>query len=199
MKDDAKAERHSRIAAAAYEVIEEKGYLGTSMLAIARRAKASNETLYNWYGDKAGLFRALIDDNAEIVRERIVASLEEGDDLYSALAAFGPVLLGMLLGKRAVALNRAAAADPSGELGGAIARGGRDAVAPLLVGLFARHGTGALRTAEEAAGTYIALLVADRQIRRVIGAMPEPTAEQCAEWSTSALATLKILMAGSPS
>ncbi len=49
-------------------MLDAKGYAGASMLAIARQAKASNETLYNWYGDKNGLFRALVVRNAGEVR-----------------------------------------------------------------------------------------------------------------------------------
>ncbi|MEQ8740678.1 MAG: helix-turn-helix domain-containing protein, partial [Hoeflea sp.] len=60
MREETRAARQAQIEQAAYEVLEEKGYAATSMLAIAKRARASNETLYNWYGDKTGLFRALV-------------------------------------------------------------------------------------------------------------------------------------------
>ena len=57
MREEKKSLRQQQIEDAAYEVLEAKGYDGTSMLGIARQARASNETLYNWYGDKQGLFQ----------------------------------------------------------------------------------------------------------------------------------------------
>ena len=48
------------------------------------------------------------------------------------LAQLSPKLLEMLVSDRAIALNRAAAADSSGVLGGAIASAGRQTVAPLI-------------------------------------------------------------------
>ena len=48
--------REEEIEAAAYRLLEERGFAGTGMQAIAQAAHASNETLYRWYGDKTGLY-----------------------------------------------------------------------------------------------------------------------------------------------
>ena len=55
MKSETRTERQKQIESAAYLVLEKKGFSGASMLAIAKQAKASNETLYRWYKDKNGL------------------------------------------------------------------------------------------------------------------------------------------------
>lgn len=68
MKRETQLIRKDQIERAAYEVLKEKGYAGASMLSIARKARASNETVYNWYGDKAGLFKALVQRNAAEVK-----------------------------------------------------------------------------------------------------------------------------------
>ncbi len=52
-------ERRRAVLDAALTVLERQGYAGTSMLDIAREARASKETLYAWFGDKKGLFAAL--------------------------------------------------------------------------------------------------------------------------------------------
>ena len=52
MRDDKKQQRRRQIEAAAYDLLVQYGYDGTSMLAVAKAAKASNETMYRWYGDK---------------------------------------------------------------------------------------------------------------------------------------------------
>jgi AcrR family transcriptional regulator len=75
MREENRNERRDAIEAAAYELLATKGYLGTSMLAVARKAKASNETLYRWYGDKQGLFRSMVERNAEAVRRSLEAAL----------------------------------------------------------------------------------------------------------------------------
>ena len=89
MTDTSREARTHQIANAAYALLEERGYGGMSMLAVAKRARASNETLYRWFGDKTGLFRALIEINARSVTERLDNA--PGDDPREALAALGAI------------------------------------------------------------------------------------------------------------
>lgn len=175
MRDENKASRQEKIEEAAYAVLEAKGYAGASMLAIARAAKASNETLYNWYGDKNGLFKALVLRNAEQVKALLEDGLRSDQQPMEILRALGPRLLALLVSPRAIQLNRAAAADPSGELGAAISERGREAVGPLIGEVLerARHeGALAFDLTGEAVALYLNLLVGDLQIRRAIGREP---------------------------
>lgn len=169
MDDRTKRQREVAIFAAAYAQLAEHGYGGASMLRIAKAAKASNETLYRWYGDKDGLFTAMVRDNAAQTRALLCEALEEKGEAWAALEAVAPIFLGMILGDRAILLNRAAAADASGALGAAIATGGRGEVMPLLVQLMARVCVGSGNVAEQAAEWFLGLLLGDLQIRRVIG------------------------------
>lgn len=183
MRNEKKAERQKQIAEAAYEVLAEKGYAGASMLSIAKKAKASNETLYRWYGNKQGLFRDLVAQNAELVAMQLKQELGKAEHSLQALEAIGERLLAMLLSPRAIALNRAAAADAevSGELGQALAEAGRDHVLPLLVeflGQLRAEGFLAFDHVDETAELYVALLVGDMQIRRVTGVLAELPAEE---------------------
>ncbi|UWQ17837.1 TetR/AcrR family transcriptional regulator [Jannaschia sp. M317] len=181
MKDTRRKAREAQIEQAAYEVIEAKGYAGTSMLAVARRARASNETLYNWYGDKQGLFRALVQRNAQEVTDHLAQAIAGSEDPADAiLVDVGALLLGLVAGQRAVALNRAAAADPTGALGALIAQGGRDTVAPMLGRLIAqvlRRSGPAQVDAAAATALFLDLLIGDLQIRRVIGQADMPDAD----------------------
>nr|MEC9418796.1 TetR family transcriptional regulator [Pseudomonadota bacterium] len=54
MRAEARERRKAAIEAAAIELLLDQGYDNLSMLAVAKKAKASNETLYRWYGDKTG-------------------------------------------------------------------------------------------------------------------------------------------------
>jgi len=174
---DKQEDRRARIETAAYGVLEAVGYGPASMLAIAKAAKSSNETLYKWYGNKQGLFCALVEANAQQSRELLEAVLQTDSDPLAALGRLGPILLAMVTGERAIALNRAAASDvkDTATLGPAIARAGRNTIAPLLGAVIsAAIAAGELAAADpaEAAEVYINLLIGDLQIRRVIGVMP---------------------------
>ncbi|MEL7264283.1 MAG: TetR/AcrR family transcriptional regulator [Planctomycetota bacterium] len=198
MKTDKKTERQTQIEEAAYKVLEDKGYAGTSMLGIAKAARASNETLYNWYGDKQGLFRALVTRNAAEVRDHLESELHTTRDALSILGTLGPKLLKLLTGDRAVAINRAAAADASGELGATLSQAGRETIFPLIEQVLLRaRQEGALQfdNPEQAVGLYLDLLVGDMQIRRVIGRAPAPTDAFCHERSERAVVHLSRLLA----
>lgn len=179
--------RRDEIEAAAYGVLEAKGFAAMSMLAVARAAGASNETLYRWYGDKTGLLAALISRNADAAAEAVEAATAAARGLEAELETVGEALLGMLVGPRAVALNRAAAGDSSGTLGRALAEGGRSRIMPLIAGLLARHGAGG-------AELFLALLVGDWQVRRVTGAMAPPSDPEIRACVAQAVADFLVLL-----
>lgn len=192
-----KEQREEAIADAAYKLLAEKGYGATSMLAVAKAAKASNETLYRWYGDKNGLFRALIARNADLVRLPLEAALESDAPAIDALAEVAPVLLQMLTSDRAIVLNRAAAADPTGDLGQALTELGRGTVGPLLAQLIGRAmAQGALPEGAHGPATrrFVDLLVGDLQMRRAIGALPALPEAECASRADQAIADLKVIL-----
>ncbi|MDD9728237.1 TetR/AcrR family transcriptional regulator [Roseovarius sp. SK2] len=201
MREENRSLRQQQIETAAYALLEEKGYAGTSMLAIARKARASNETLYNWYGDKQGLFKALVTRNAAEVKSLLEEELAAKENPMATLARFGPKLLELLLGDRAIALNRAAAADPTGELGAVISEAGRETVLPLLVETLEqakRRGDLSFDHPEETAALYMNLLVGDLQIRRVIGRVPAPSRDFCEKRSALTLRRLSLLLVPEP-
>lgn len=202
MRDEKRAERQKTIEAAAYALLAEHGYDGISMLKIAKRAKASNETLYRWYGDKKGLFQALVRRNAEVISLEVEA-LERGEHKPDEiLEALGPKLLKMLLSEQAIALNRAAAADPTGELGRELAAAGRETVVPLIIDIFEKLlAARKLETskADRFTDLYIRLLVGDLQVRMVTGALTAFSEADCLARSKEALADLDCLLASATS
>ncbi|WP_298861617.1 TetR/AcrR family transcriptional regulator [uncultured Sulfitobacter sp.] len=194
MREETRQRRHTAIAAAAYELLAQKGYDGASMLSIAKAAKASNETLYKWYGDKQGLFQALVRDNAAQTEQVLKEAIEGDTDPMKSLQEIAPLFLGMLLGDRAVLLNRAAAAEPSGELGSALSAGGREIVQPLFGNLIAQAtGTQGAQAAQLTAH-FLGLLVGDLQIKRVIGVQNALTKSEIdTQASTALLAFAKLV------
>jgi len=174
MRPEKQEARRREIETAAYAVLAEKGFTGASMLAIAKRAGASNETLYKWYGSKQGLFRSMIEENARAVAELLQASISSDQDPMETLKKLGPLLLGLLVSDKAIALNRAAVADAeeTGQLGQTLTEAGRESIAPLIGQVFeaARaKGLVAFGETREIVEVYVGLLVGDLQIRRAIG------------------------------
>lgn len=184
--------REQEIEAAAYLLLEEHAFARVGMQAIARAARASNETLYRWYGDKTGLYRALIARNAKSVGDALEQAQAQGTHGCALLRTVGPVLLTMLLGEHSAALYRAAAADASGVLGSALVELGRDAGVPRIRhvmvqaqarGELAVQRDGADVTPDELTEMWLTLLIGDLQVRRVIGAIaplgPDAVARRC--------------------
>ena len=194
MRSEKRNERARQIEAAAYEILEEKGFAGLSIQAISRKARTSNETLYRWYGDKNGLFEALIRGNSANVEAALDAS--DSTSGLDQLSDVGPVLLTMLLGERAISLNKAAAADTSGVLGRALAREGRNAIAPRIIAIMENALASELLAGaapQELAEVYFSLLIGDLQIRRATGVLAMPREEYIRKRAGDALNLLQRL------
>lgn len=205
MRDERRAARETQILDAAFAELLERGYRGTTMLAVAKRAGASKETLYSWYGDKRGLFAALVKSNAASIEALLSDALAKEADPRKTLHQLGPLLLDLLLGERAVAINRAAAADVAegGALGKALAESGRERILPLICQvLLQARAAGFLDfdDVKEAAETYLGLLLGDLPVRRIIGVAAQPSkAEQAARAEAALTRFLRLHAAESSS
>jgi AcrR family transcriptional regulator len=177
-------ERREEILEVALALLAERGYRGASMLEIARRAQASKETLYAWFGDKRGLFEELVRWQAERVDAVIAPNLErDGDDPSEVLGGFALELQRLLLGERAVVINRAAISEATSDptFARILAARGRGSVVPNLERyLEGQRERGRLEFEE--AGTaidaLIGLTIGDQQVRRLLGALPMPETEE---------------------
>src|SRR5918998_6900769 len=178
------AERREQILGVALCVLAERGYRGASMLEIARRAKASKETLYAWFGSKRGLFEELVSWQAERVDAAIAPNLErEDDDPSEVLRGFALELQRLLLGERAVVINRAAISETTSDSTFAeiLATQGRGSVVPKLVRYLEgqrERGRLEFEDAEVAIDALIGLAIGDQQVRRFLGVLPMPGPEQ---------------------
>ena len=140
----------------------------------------------------------MVDSNAIRIRVELETALAHDSSPLTALENVGPVLLEVLTSERAVALNRAAAADPSAVLGTALAQAGRETVVSLICKALERAYDAKLLAFDDtqsAADLYLSLLIGDLQIRRVTGQMPAPDATQIKLRSQHALDILKRVLA----
>ena len=182
--------RREEIEALAFDLLEEEGFEGTSMKAIAARARASMETLYNWYGDKLGLFAALVERNTGRVLKQLSQAGPDVAAPEDRLRMTAETLLAMLSSPQAIALNRAAILDTTGRLGLLLTSSGREVVGPHLAGLLIDwRETGAVDFDDprSATATFVNLLVGDHQIRRATHAEKELTSKDVSERTERAL------------
>jgi AcrR family transcriptional regulator len=78
-----KEDRRREILDAAFHEFAGKGYAGASMEAIARRARASKETLYAWFQNKEALFNILVSSRlAAMIRRSEVAAAEDASPAH---------------------------------------------------------------------------------------------------------------------
>ena len=80
-----KEERRREILDAAFEEFSTKGYAGASMGAIARRARASKETLYAWFDNKETLLNILFAARLDGMTTRAAAAAEQDPSVANIL------------------------------------------------------------------------------------------------------------------
>jgi AcrR family transcriptional regulator len=177
-------ERREEILEVALSVLAERGYRAASMREIAKRAQASKETLYAWFGNKRGLFEELVRWQAERVDAVIAPNLEhDSDDPSEVLRGFTLELQRLLLGDRAVVINRAAISEATSDptFARILATQGRDSVVPKLERYLEKQreqGHLKFEEAGTAIDTIIGLAIGDQQVKRLLGVLPMPEPEQ---------------------
>lgn len=188
-------QRRERVLEAAFEELIESGYDGVTMLKIAKRAGASKETLYSWFGNRIGLFTAMIEDNGENAAARVRAALAGDADPTETLTGFCMGLLRLLTADRGVALNRAAMNSP--ELAEILLASGRHRVGPIVEEYLQRldqRGVIAVDDPADAFTLLYGLAIRDLQIRVLLGENP-PDDEVVRRQATGAVTTFLTLMA----
>lgn len=188
--------RRRRVLEAAHAELIERGYENLTMSGVARRAAASKETLYSWFGSREGLFKALIEHSADASSEQVRAAIEGSPDPYETLVGYATGLLTLLTSDGSIALNRAAMASP--ELAVALLASGRHRVGPMvatyLAGL-AESGYIDIDDPEDAFTLLYGLVVRDSQIRVLLGEKP-PSIRQRKHQARTAVDQFLHLSAG---
>jgi len=173
LPDAEREARRTEILDAALETLVGHRYEDVTMLDVARRAGASKETLYRWFGDRDGLFAELIERNAAAVTSTVQDALSADAEPRTSLTTFASRLLRLLTGPKSVALNRAAMGSP--DLAHVLLDSGRHTVGPLvgryLLSLRER-GIVTFDDSEQAFSVLYGLIVRDTQIRVLLGESP---------------------------
>ncbi|MBU1376195.1 MAG: TetR/AcrR family transcriptional regulator [Alphaproteobacteria bacterium] len=89
----------------------ERGYAATSIDAIIARAGGSKRNIYAQFGSKAGLFTAIVSQNADQALATLEIDEAAGRDLRETLAAFGRRLLEVYMSPTVLGIYRVVVAE----------------------------------------------------------------------------------------
>ncbi len=174
-EDDAPSPRQREVLDAALRLLIRDGGRLT-MSALAAEANCSKETLYRWYGDRAGLLNAIVRWQAAQVRvEALSGARIDRAALSARLKQFASDWLRVVSSERSLALNRLAigqAGDDGGDLGAMVLANGRFALGQRLKPVLeAARAAGLLKfdSAEEAFRSFFGLVARDVHIRLLLG------------------------------
>lgn len=96
---------------AAADIFFEQGYAATSIDAIIERAGGSKRNIYNEFGNKEGLFAAIVTENAEKALSALAIDGGGDRDLRSTLTAFGKQLMEIYMSPAVLGVYRIAVTE----------------------------------------------------------------------------------------
>ncbi|GAB4170405.1 MAG: TetR/AcrR family transcriptional regulator [Thalassobaculales bacterium] len=167
--------RRQAILEAAAAVFMEKGFAAASLSDIVRRSGGSLSTLYQMFGNKQGLFRAIVADRCRQITEMFEDAGVDDRPPREALTELGHRLFGLVMGPEAVPVLRLVVAE-SGNGDTAFAEAfftggpenGKARVAEYLAGQ-ARRGLLALDDPREASEQFCSLVLGKHHVRALCG------------------------------
>ncbi|MDB5453720.1 MAG: TetR family transcriptional regulator [Caulobacteraceae bacterium] len=172
--------KNEAILQAAGDVLAERG-LSAPMSMIARRARVSKQTIYNHYGAKTDLIRALASRRVLM----LTAPLEPAFDgsTEEKLAMYARTMLGMVSAPATYALMRLTiqSANELPELAREVYEAGPKTSRERLATFLAAENTAgrlSIPNAIEAAEMFIGMASGQRQTRALMGLPPEAVGEQ---------------------
>lgn len=191
--------REQEVLATVLDLIVEEGD-GFSMSKVAKRASCSKETLYRWFHDREGLLTATVQWQASKVSlPKIPQETLTISQLRHSLEVFAVNWLTVITSEISIALNRLAIsvsatkdAEDRNNLGKIVLHNGPFAMARRLKPVFElATRKGLLRTTdhEEAFRVFFGLVVADTQIRALLGEKNKLSARQIRHYSNNAVET----------
>jgi AcrR family transcriptional regulator len=176
-----RVDKHRAILDAALDVFARRGYADTSLDDVAEAAGVAKPTIYNHFGDKAGLFAAVVESASEAsnkkVADVIASTSTTPDDLRAELETLGASLVGCLQGGPGSAVMRLQLVEGHRfpELISRVRDGNRNRTLDLLAGKLAQlAATGRLRITEpgRAARQLMALVSDEPLVQSGFGAQP---------------------------
>lgn len=172
--------RRERLLGVAREVFLERGFEATTLDDIIARAGGSKATLYEQFGDKAGLFAAIIAAICDDIQAPVTGGLGSDPDAGTTLQAFARRFMTRLMEAESLALYRLVIAESRRfpELGQRVfAAGPERAAASLAIYLRSETRAGRLivRDPDTAVRIFLEMIKGDLHTRALFGAGKPPS------------------------
>jgi TetR/AcrR family transcriptional regulator, mexJK operon transcriptional repressor len=187
----------------ATELFLAQGYGATSIEAVAQQARVAKRTFYARFGDKPGLFAAVVQRIVERLRPPADVPLFEGDSCEAVLQRLARLILRASLMPEALGLNRLILGESARfpDLAAVVMREGAtsDVVRQIAAVLEAEKQAGRLRIDQPqfAASHFIQMVVAQPQ-RRAQGLGPPMTEAELDRWAADTVALFLYGCRGRP-
>ena len=196
--EDVPSAREQEVLSVVLDLMVEEGD-GFSMASVARRASCSKETLYRWYGDRDGLLTATVQWQASKVA---MPKLDDGnlnlEAFSTTLYEFASSWLSVLTSDVSIALNRLAVShvgNNKSSLGQIVLENGPYAMRSRLLPIFLKGQKADLINVrgDEAFRLFFGLVVADAQIRSLLGDDKKPSNQDIKKFAQSAVEQFLVL------
>lgn len=185
--------RREALLRAAAEVFFEQGYAATSIDAIIERAGGSKRNIYSEFGNKEGLFTAIVTENADRALSSLkVDEIGGGRDLRETLTAFGRHLMDVYMSPGVVGIYRIAVTEANRfpELVRAFYEQGPGRTTIRLAEVLeAARERGEIRTddCQRAADHFVGMIRDNLHLQVVLGLRAAPSEEEAQEAVSSAV------------
>lgn len=186
-QDERRTARRQAILDAAEALFLEYGYPSVSLNTIVQRSGGSLATIYQMFGNKQGLLRAVVDRNSDEDLRGLDTLLSSDLPPRRILEEFAIGYLKILTSPRTIAFMRLIITeslnDP--EFGSAFDRDMQLRYVARIAGLFERWnaaGKALIDRSWEAADLYFALLLSNAPVRLLLGIQPEGASREDIIW-----------------
>ena len=177
------ARRRESLLQAAAEVFFEQGYAATSIDAIIKRVGGSKRNIYEEFGNKEGLFIAIVAQNADRVLSTLEIEQAEGYELRETLTAFGQHLMDVFMSPAMIGIYRIAVTEANRfpELVRAFYEQGPGRAASRLAEVLTRarqRGDIRANDCHRLAGHFVGMIRDNLHLQVVLGLRPPPSKKQ---------------------
>jgi len=172
-----------RLLQAAAEVFFEQGYAATSIDAIIERAGGSKRTIYSEFGNKEGLFSAIVKGSADQALWTLEIDEVKGHDLHTTLTEFGRRLMSIYMSPTVLGIYRIAITEANRfpDLVRSFYEQGPGRTTARLaevLGAAVRRGVIETESCLQAADHFIAMIRGNLHLQVVLGLRPPPSDEE---------------------
>jgi AcrR family transcriptional regulator len=184
--------RREALLQAAAEVFFEQGFVATSIGAIIERAGGSKRNIYSEFGNKEGLFSAIVTNTADRALSTLAIEQIEGRDLRETLTAFGRQLMAIYMSPTLIGVYRIAVTEANrfpDLVKSFYEQGPGRAASQLAEVLEGAKERGEIRADDclRVAGHFVGMIRDNLHLQVVLGLRPPPSEQEVREAVASAV------------